>query len=326
MLLRILKGNYLFNYILFPLISVMLIFKALIHASGQTIQIPTGNSPIGMLLQIPDVSVLLSILINLLVVLIICIILFYVNARFSLVKDVSFLPSYLYLFIVLAFPEFHYIQPVLFSALFIALSFRSIFLSIGKKNIAPSSFDAGFLIGVASLFYFFASAMIFVVPLSIIVLRKSINWRNLSVTLLGLLLPWLLFYSYNFITDNPFNYHELAKQLTTQAEALFNSYLVISIYLGYILLITLISSFFILQQYDEKNINTRRFFKVLFIFFTTSLILLFLPAVSGEIIVLLTLPLTFLITNYLTFMKRRFWAEMFFTVLVIFSIILQFVY
>lgn len=326
MLLRIFKGNYLFNYILFPLVSVLLISGTLLSSSGQSIAVPITSSPLGVLLSGITIHTTGSVLINLLVVWLISLLLFHINARFSMVKDVSFLPSYLFLFIVFAIPDFRYLQPILPSALFIALSFRSIFLSLEKDNMTPNIFDASFFVGVASLFYFFASVLILAIPLGILVMHKKINWKNLSATLLGLILPWGLLYIILFLSDHTLELNKLTWQFVTHENSLMAKNIALYLYLGFILILTLISSFFILKQYDEKNINTRRYFKVLFIFFVASLVLLPIPAVAGEIIVLATLPLTFLITNYLTYMKRRTWAELFFTVLIIFSIILQFVY
>jgi hypothetical protein len=79
-----------------------------------------------------------------------------------------------------------------------------------------------------------------------------------------------------------------------------------------------------IAQYDEKKISTRRFFKILFFFFATSLLLIIIPSVSYELIVILSLPFIFLLTNYFTFMRRRFWAELFFVLLITFSIVMQF--
>ena len=100
----------------------------------------------------------------------------------------------------------------------------------------------------------------------------------------------------------------------------------IQIYMGYLVILTILGSFFLLAQYDEKKISSRRFFKVFFwIFLISTILILASPAVSHEIIILLAIPLTFLISNYLIFMKRQFWGEVFLYLLTAGIILLQFI-
>ncbi|MCD8569161.1 MAG: hypothetical protein LRY50_12905, partial [Geovibrio sp.] len=82
------------------------------------------------------------------------------------------------------------------------------------------------------------------------------------------------------------------------------------IYLGFLILLILPGSFFLIGQIDEKKISTRKYFQIFFVIFLTSVaLLLVVPAVSLEILVIMAIPLTFLISNYLIYMRRQFWGN-----------------
>ncbi|HAH23118.1 MAG TPA: hypothetical protein DCL77_05035 [Prolixibacteraceae bacterium] len=99
----------------------------------------------------------------------------------------------------------------------------------------------------------------------------------------------------------------------------------IQVYVGYLFLLTLLGSFFLLSQYDDKRISSRKFFKIFFWIFLISIILIALHhAVSQEIIILIALPLTYLISNYFIFSKRQVWGEVFMYLLAAAVIYLQF--
>jgi len=97
------------------------------------------------------------------------------------------------------------------------------------------------------------------------------------------------------------------------------------IYVGFLALLTFLGSFFLIAQYDGKKISSRRYFKAFFWIFLISVILILAnPAVSEEIIIILAIPLTYLISNYLIFIKKPIWGEVFLYLLVAGVIALQF--
>jgi hypothetical protein len=226
---------------------------------------------------------------------------------------------------VYALPDLHVIQPVFFSGIFILLAFNRIFSSFEKKKGISNAFDAGFLTGIATLFYPGSVILVFLIPASLYTLKNKIGWREYIASMLGLFLPLLFAFSYYFIFNNVSNFIDLFTNVIIKREETILHLLPVQIYFIFLILLTIFSSIFILGQYDEQKISIRRYFKILFFYFCTSVILIILPSVSYELLVLLTIPLTFLITNYLTFMHRRFWAELFFIILIIFAVGLQFI-
>ena len=324
MLLRIFRANSVYNFLLVPLVGVLLLLKSFLTPGIFIPENCNGLSPFCQLIFNLHLPFWGAVLANFVATIIICFLLLYINAAFSFVRERTFLPTFIFMFIVYALPGLHTIQPIFFSGIFILLAFRSIFASFEKKKAISNAFDAGFFTGVAGLFYPVASLLVFLIPVSLFTLRNKSSWREYAASFLGLLLPWLYAFSFYFILNDTNKFAEIFLNIFTERNDDILHSLPVQLYFGFLILITLISSIFIMRQYDEKKISTRRYFKILFFYFATSLLFLIFPSVSFELLVILTLPLTFLITNYLTFMRRRFWAELFFTVLIIISLALQF--
>lgn len=324
MLLRIFRANSVYNFILVPIIGGLFLLKSYLVPGIFPPESFQFTTPLFIPLYLSNISFQGALFINYVTVLIICIQLLYINAAFSFVRERTFLPAYLFLFIVYALPDLHVIQPVFFSAIFLLLALNSIFLSFEKKKTISNAFNSGFFTGLACLFYPGIILLVFLVPLSMYTLKNKVGWREIISPILGLLLPILYTFSYYFIFNDVSNFIDLFTRVIIKREETILHLLPVQIYLFFLLLITIISSFFIMGQYDEKKISTRRYFKILFFYFSTSLLLFILPSVSYELLVILTIPLTFLITNYLIFMRRKFWAELIFTLLILMSLALQF--
>jgi hypothetical protein len=325
MLLRIFRANSVYNFFLVPIIGGLLLLKSYLQPGifpPETYQFAT---PLFLPLYLSKINYLGALLINYAAVMIICFLLLYINATFSFVRERTFLPAYLFLFIVYALPDLHIIQPVFFSGIFLLLALNAIFLSFEKKKTISNAFNAGFFTGLACLFYPGIILFVFIIPVSLYTLKNKVGWREIVASLLGLLLPLLYAFSYYFAFNSISNFIDLFTNAILKREDTILHLLPVQIYFAFLALITIISSSFILGQYEVQKISTRCNFKILFFYFSMSLLLFILPSVSYELLVILTIPLTFLITNYLTFMRRRFWAELFFTLIISIAIALQFI-
>lgn len=323
MLLKLFKANYFYNYILFPITGFLLLLSTLISGGTFPTESCQNTTPICIPLYNTGISFQFAVLINYLTVLIISFLLLQINAKFAFIKERTFLPVYIFLFIVYAIPELHVIQPVFISAIFIILSIRSIFNSFEKRIPITNAFDAGIFIGFAGLFYFYLNILIVIVPISLFILKNKLSWREVTAPFVGLLIPWIFVFTYFYVWKDISQLIELINNSFIKQEETLIKELPYQIYIAFLFLLTFISSIYILLQYGAKSISTRRFFKILSLFFWGGFLLILIPSVSIEIIVILAIPLTYLISNYLLFMKRKFWAELFMIILVLISIIIQ---
>jgi hypothetical protein len=217
-------------------------------------------------------------------------------------------------------------HPVYPAALFLILTVDRIFNAYDKEVIHSNAFEAGIFLAIGSLFYL---NLIFFFPflwIGFIILKQKVNWREFILTTLGFIFPWLIALTYYAATGQTDELLVTLKSNISLHQSFLKGNLPIQIYMGFLVLLTLLASFLILSQYDGKKISSRKYFKAFFWIFLISCILIAAnPAVSQEIIILLAIPLTYLISNYLIYMKRQFWGELFLYILTAGVIYLQFV-
>lgn len=332
MILRILRTNHAYHFILIPLMAVLLWLPSLIKPEPYPFYAGEDMMPLyqpvaWLMMQ----STFLNSIIPLTLLVLLAFLLIRLNIQYAFIRIRTFLPASLLILITSGFVGMHSMHPVYFAIFFILFAIDRIFDSYEKEKIHSNAFDAGMLISIGSLFYM---NLIFFFPMvwaGLRVIHKQIKWRDFVLPLLGLLLPWLFtFAGYfffnkffdllviiekNFITDNDF----------ISFDNFFDNNIPLLVYLGFLGFITFFSSVFLLVQYDEKKISSRKFFQVFFFVFLIPLALIVVvPAVSHEIFIILSIPLSFLISNYMVFMKRRFWGELFLYVLLAGVIYLQF--
>lgn len=324
MLLRIIKANYVYNFLLIPVLAFLMLLPSLMHGGTFPPTNCLSMSPLCSPIMNSGLPYWGAVVLNYAIVLIICFMLLEINAKFAFVKERTFLPSFLFPVIVYALPELRIIRPVFIAGIFLILAIRSVFNSFEKRGAIRDAFNAGFFIGLAGLFYFYANFFILLIPISLSIMRNNLKWREIIVPFVGLLLPWIFIFSTYFLFGKTVILTDFIGNSFLPKEKSFLIHLPIQIYLVYLILIITIASVFILRQYGVKNISVRRYFKILFFFFIAASLMLFSKHVSSEILVFLTIPLTFLLTNYLIFIKRRTWAEFFLILLVIISVSIQF--
>ena len=326
MLLKALKSNQAYHFLLIPLIAIALWTKSFLNPVSfpfyagedqmllyQPIQYLLGNSPLA------------SHIVALVFIILIAFLILKLNVQYSFIRVRTFLPSSLYILITSGLPELHSIHPVYPASLFLILAVDRIFNSYEKEIIHSNAFDAGVFLSLGSLFYLNLAFFFPILWIGFIIIKPKVNWREYILTTLGFILPWLGALGYYVPTSQTDNLFHLLETNFTLHQTFLRENLTIQIYIGYLVLITLLGSFFLLGQYDGKKISSRKFFKAFFyIFLISTILIIAVPAVSQEIIIILAIPLTYLISNYLIFMKRQTWGEAFLYLLVTAVIILQF--
>lgn len=326
MLLKALKSNQPFNYLLIPFIAVALWIKSFVH-SGAYPFYPDED----MMILYRPVSYLLenNLLLNNIVALIFIILLAFLilklNEQYTFIRVRNFLPPSLFILITSGIPDLHAMHPVYPATLFLVLAIDRIFNSFDKEVFHSNAFDAGIFLAIGSLFYL---NLVFFFPLlwfGFIILKPKVNWREFVLSTIGFVLPWLVAITYYLSVGQQDQLWHTIQMNITSHQSFLKENLAVQIYVGYLALLTILGSFFLIFQYDDKRIRSRKFFKVFFWIFLISIILIVaIPAVSQEIILVLTIPITYLISNFFISLKRQFWGEVLIYLLVAAVIYLQF--
>jgi hypothetical protein len=327
MLLKTLKSNQTFHFLLIPVIAAALWFKSFMNPalfpfySGEDMMLlyQPINALIGKSTIVSDIFALLFIILLAFLIL-------KLNVQYTFIRIRTVLPSILFILITSGLHELHAMHPVYPAALFLILTVDRIFNAYDKEVIHSNAFEAGIFLAIGSLFYL---NLIFFFPflwIGFIILKQKVNWREFILTTLGFIFPWLIALTYYAATGQTDELSVTLKSNISLHQSFLKGNLPIQIYMGFLVLLTLLASFLILSQYDGKKISSRKYFKAFFWIFLISCILIAAnPAVSQEIIILLAIPLTYLISNYLIYMKRQFWGELFLYILTAGVIYLQFV-
>jgi hypothetical protein len=222
----------------------------------------------------------------------------------------------------------HGLQPVLIVNLLMLFVLRKL-LSIHRQNSVVSvAFDAGFLAGIASLFYFPAIILLPVVWGSLSVLRQFI-WREHFLAIIGTLLPWLFCLVWVFYDDA----WELFGHLLPYDGFDYKQFIGNLIWTDYALLVVNILLFIAAARHFLRalSISTKRERNIKQIFMVLSffLIVLFGLSLFNESetyrFSLLSIPLAVLYTYYFFSAKRKGLANFLFYAWLILAGVAQYV-
>ena len=327
MLLKTLKSNQTFHFLLIPVIAAALWFKSFMNP----IPFPFYSGEDMMLLYQPinalvGKSTVTSNIIALLFIILLAFLILKINVQYSFIRVRTVLPSVLFILITSGLHELHAMHPVYPAALFLILTVDRIFNAYDKEVIHSNAFEAGIFLAIGSLFYL---NLVFFFPflwIGFIIIKPKVNWREFILTTLGFIFPWLVAFAYYAASNQTEDLMVTLKANISLHQSFLKGNLPIQIYLGFLGFLTLLASFLILSQYDGKKISSRKYFKAFFwIFLISGVLIVANPAVSQDIIILLAIPLTYLISNYLIYMKRPVWGEIYLYILAAGVIYLQFI-
>jgi hypothetical protein len=327
MILKALKSNQPYYILLVPFIAIGLWVKSFI----QPALFPFYPGEDAMILYQPiqfllNKSPLAGTILALMFVILLAFLILKLNIQYAFIRVRTFLPPSLFILITSGMHDLHAMHPVYPAAIFLILAIDRIFDTYDKDVIHSNAFDSGIFLAIGSLFYM---NLVFFFPLlwiGFLILKPKVNWREYVLSTLGFILPWLVAVTFYLATGRSEELIQTLQSNITFHQIFLRDNLPIQIYSGFLIVLTLLGSVSLLSQFDGKKISSRRFFKTLFWIFLISVVLTIANrAVSQEIIILLAIPLSYLISNYMIFMKRPFWGEFLLYLLVAGVIYLQFV-
>jgi len=325
MILKQLKSNYLSNLFVVPI--------ALLACWSGSFWTPSGSvyTPGEQNILFPDVfkSVaqlpLLSVAFSAVLVFVLSLLIAFINKRYQFLQIRSHLVALLLILLLGGLVRVHTFHPVYFAAVLFLLAISRLFGTFGQIKAYFGIFEVGFLLGTASLFYF---DLVFIFPaflIGLVILGHGTQWRTYVILLLGFLLPFLFAFCYFFYTDNISFFTGVLTQKIGHPFCFLQKRFSFYFNLWIIAFFILIASIDILRAFDKKSIQTRKYFMVLFFLFLFSIIpFVMFPDSLQEMLVIAIIPVTFLVSNFFAFFKRRFWGELSFTVLFLMAVLMQF--
>lgn len=241
-------------------------------------------------------------------------------------NEINLFPGVFYVLVSCLLPDFLYLSPVLIGNTFILIAIIELFATYKNPACADKIFNAGFWIGVASLFYFpFIFCIIFlIVGLGIL---RAFNTRERLMSLTGLFMPYLLAGMYYYAKDgfDVFWKIQVSDNLSFLSfggiESGWNTYVNIALF-ALMLIYVLVDSN---AYFAKRNIQVQKKIGILYWVMASALVgLFFQKNLSFEHLLMLAPSLGIFLAFTFTGMKRQ-WAESVHFLLVLGALALQFI-
>ncbi len=246
------------------------------------------------------------------------------NTAVFFINERTFLPAVIYILLSGLFPQYQHMNPVLIGAVFLMLAARKIMDSYRFQGVAYDLYDAGLFVGTGSLFY--ADLIWFGLLIIIgIVLLRTANFREILISVLGLATPYVLIFGLYYVLGK-----DISSLLSVIQYNLFASspdYIFTRITIAVLFILGFLiffSIFHLLSLMNAKKIKSRKtFYLFLWLFFISGILYVILPSVSVEIIWITGIPVSYFMSHYFVFIRKKLISELFFILLFILIGIVQ---
>ena len=234
-----------------------------------------------------------------LLLLILGILLVRINAKFILIQQRTFLPAFFLILLSGYLPENLKLSCTLIASLFLVFTLNTLLSSYKADPNSLSFFIAGLLLGVGSLFYAPLIYFLLFVWISLAILR-NFYWREYIFPILGLLIPYAFYFAWMVIYDvKILEFLDVFKESLSGGFPALNFDLPHKIFGGYLILIILISSIYMMKVFKFRKIYLRNYFLVLFwLFFISIAVFALLSGFNTGMIYIILIPISYLLTNY----------------------------
>lgn len=198
MFVQFFKSNNASAYIFIPLLTIALWVFGYIHP----VEIPSVKHamPLYELVLRPFYNIWLNISVALILVIAQSFLMNYIVNENEVLTRPSFLPAALYAIFMSSNKAMLILHPLIFGNFFLLLAIHRLLTSYRKDKGFSNFFDAGFLIAIASLFYF-PYIVFFPLLAAALVILRPFNWREWMISVCGLLAPYILTGTVYFMID-----------------------------------------------------------------------------------------------------------------------------
>jgi hypothetical protein len=250
------------------------------------------------------------------------------NLKHSIIEERTYLPAIFFIILSSSFIPIQRLHPIFLSNIFLLFTLDCIFSSQKKESAITDYFNASLLISIGSLFYLNLFFYIFLVWGSLLIIRPF-RWREWVITLIGLLLPYILTECFYYLFQNDlkgFGYTIALNLLFDNFPKFFNfsyiySNLCYYIFYGFITLLIIFASRFLLIDYKYRKVTSRNCLIVnLWLFVITTVIFYLIPSASLELLLVYAIPVSFIISNYLISSKKIWISDI--IMLIIFGLLI----
>lgn len=237
----------------------------------------------------------------------------------------NYVPALLYILCASMFTDMLYPGPGLLANTFVALVMLSLSEMWKRQQAFSEIYDVGFLIALASLFYAPVLAMLILLYIALGILRPF-NWREWVIAMLGMFTPYFLIGTYYFMIDGlPGFINEQFGHMFSFSGMYFQAGLSVKVIGPYVLLLLLLAAWYLQASYLKSQIQVRKFLILL----VWALIILFFSFLLSDGLhlkhfVIISVPLSVILSYYLLHFKKQRFAEGIHLILVLLILFFQY--
>ncbi|PKQ62502.1 hypothetical protein BZG02_12315 [Labilibaculum filiforme] len=247
------------------------------------------------------------------------------NENYIFIRQRTDLPAFVFALIASGTISLGGMHPSLFAAFLLFLSVDRVFKIYQGTATLSNSFDAGFLIGLASLFYLFAAVYLFWFWVALAVLGY-LRGKEILAGLMGFMVPVFLVVAWYFWSDDIGELQKTVESLAFFQNSLGDVSVFQYAYWGILGFLVVLSSMYMFNVYEEKKISSRKYFIILLSFFLVSaLSFSFFNGAGVEQYFISIIPVTYITSHYFVLQKHAWIGEVWFYLLVVSSILIHFI-
>ncbi len=243
----------------------------------------------------------------------------YVATSNAFTERYSALPGLIYILLMSSSPSMISLNPILLANLFLIPAMNKLIDVYEEESIAKELFNSGFLIGLASLFYY-PAMILFLALIASVFVYYIVNSRRIFAALLGLITPFAFIMTYFFLRDELLLwYSDMAIVIKPFLILELETTLYQKIFIGGLALFSILAFSHLQLVYKAaKPIRTRKRITLLFLFFLISVSSYLFSLNFAELHYgLLNITLSIALAVYFYDMRYRKLTEILFTVLMI---------
>jgi hypothetical protein len=326
MLLTRFKRTDLLTIVLIVVILISLWIGAMMKLRGQFfLYFDIDSMPLyGFISSLTGTHPLPGVLFSLLLVSFMAFLMVNLNTALIFINERTFLPAVFYVLLSGLFPQYQLINPAIAGAVFLMMAVKRIMESHRVQGTAFNYFDAGLLISAGSLLY--ANLIWFGLIIFIgIALLRSVNTKEIVLSVTGLATPFVITAALYYITGrDPADFFRLFEYNLFGRHAIFAFNTLIIVALIFTGSLTFAGIFQLFFMAGGMKVQSRKTFSLLVWILFISLFLYFVnPAVSVEMIWIAAIPVSYILSNYFIYLRRKVLSEILFDLLLILILMIQ---
>jgi hypothetical protein len=247
------------------------------------------------------------------------------NEKYVFIRQRTDLPAFVYAFIATGCLCLGGMHPSLFASFFLFLSVDRVFKIFQGTATISGSFNAGFLVGLASLFYLFAGVYLIWLWLALAVLGY-LRTKEVLASLIGSILPVFFVLSWFFWNNSLPDFLHTVNGIFQYKNELQSPSVFQYAYWAILGILVVFASLYMFTVYEEKKVSSRKYFIILLSFFLLSAFsFLFFRGAGAEQYFISIVPVTYIASHYFVLQKHAWIGEVLFYILIISSVLIHFI-